>query len=101
MRLKGTVCNVVAFGAFIDIGVKQDGLVHISEMADRYIRDPHEVVGDVVDVRVVSIDKARGRIALSMKSMSTDWAIKDSFMSYAVSLVGLHNSVDLKKARVL
>jgi protein Tex len=69
MMLKGTVRNVVAFGAFVDIGVKQDGLVHVSAMADRFIRDPHEVVsvGDVVDVRVVSIDKERGRIALSMK----------------------------------
>lgn len=72
MMLKGTVRNVVAFGAFVDIGVKQDGLVHISEMADRFIRDPHEVVsvGDVVDVRIVSIDKERGRIALSMKKES-------------------------------
>jgi uncharacterized protein len=72
MRLKGTVRNVVAFGAFVDIGVKQDGLVHVSEMADRFIRDPHEVVGvgDVVDVRVVSVDKERGRIALSMKKES-------------------------------
>ena len=69
MLLKGTVRNVVAFGAFVDIGVKQDGLVHVSAMADRFIRDPHEVVsvGDVVDVRVVSVDKERGRIALSMK----------------------------------
>jgi protein Tex len=69
MWLKGTVRNVVAFGAFVDIGVKQDGLVHVSAMADRFVRDPHEVVsvGDVVDVRVVSVDKERGRIALSMK----------------------------------
>jgi protein Tex len=72
MWLKGTIRNVVAFGAFVDIGVKQDGLVHVSAMADRYVRDPHEVVsvGDVVDVRVVSIDKERGRIALSMKKES-------------------------------
>lgn len=69
MTLTGTVRNVVAFGAFVDIGVKQDGLVHISEMADRYVRDPHEIVsvGDVVEVRVLSIDAARGRIGLSMK----------------------------------
>jgi protein Tex len=72
MWLKGTIRNVVAFGAFVDIGVKQDGLVHVSAMADRYVRDPHEVVsvGDVVDVRVISIDKERGRIALSMKKES-------------------------------
>lgn len=69
MQLKGTVRNVVDFGAFVDIGVKQDGLVHVSQMADRYVRDPHSVVqvGDVIDVRILSIDKERGRIGLSMK----------------------------------
>ncbi|HHJ06467.1 MAG TPA: S1 RNA-binding domain-containing protein, partial [Anaerolineae bacterium] len=69
MSLKGTVRNVVDFGAFVDIGVKQDGLVHISQMADRYIKNPHEVVsvGDVVQVRVLNVDPERGRIALSMK----------------------------------
>lgn len=69
MVLKGTVRNVVDFGAFVDIGVKQDGLVHISEMAERYVRNPLEVVqvGDVVEVRVIKIDKERGRIGLSMK----------------------------------
>jgi uncharacterized protein len=70
MMLKGTVRNVVDFGAFVDIGVKQDGLVHISQMADHYVRDPLDVVsvGDIVDVRVISIDLERGRIGLSMKS---------------------------------
>lgn len=69
MQLRGTVRNVVDFGAFVDIGVKQDGLVHVSELADRFVRNPLDVVqvGDVVDVRVLSIDNARGRIALSMK----------------------------------
>ncbi len=69
MILKGTVRNVVDFGAFVDIGVKQDGLVHVSEMADRYVRDPHKVVavGDVVEVRVLKVDVERGRIGLSMK----------------------------------
>ncbi|RLT36697.1 MAG: RNA-binding transcriptional accessory protein [Chloroflexi bacterium] len=69
MILTGTVRNVVAFGAFVDIGVKQDGLVHISALADRYVSDPHAVVrvGDVVTVRVLTIDAARGRIGLSMK----------------------------------
>ena len=69
MRLKGTVRNVVDFGAFVDIGVKQDGLVHVSKMADRYVRNPFEVVsvGDVVDVTVISVDLERGRIGLSMK----------------------------------
>jgi uncharacterized protein len=69
MRLRGTVRNVVDFGAFVDIGVKQEGLVHISKMAERYVRNPFEVVnvGDVVDVTVITIDLERGRIGLSMK----------------------------------
>ncbi len=69
MRLKGTVRNVVDFGAFVDIGVKQDGLVHVSKMADRYVRDPFELVsvGDVLDVTVISLDLERGRIGLSMR----------------------------------
>jgi uncharacterized protein len=71
MVLRGTVRNVVPFGAFVDIGVKQDGLVHISEMADRYVQDPLEVVrvGDVVEVRVIRVDLERGRIGLSMKGV--------------------------------
>ena len=71
MLLQGTVRNVVDFGAFIDIGVKQDGLVHISEMADRYVKDPLSVVavGQVVQVRVLKIDTQRGRVQLSMKSI--------------------------------
>jgi protein Tex len=68
MVLKGTVRNVVDFGAFVDIGVKNDGLVHVSKMAKRYVSNPHEVVsvGDVVDVKVVGVDKQRGRVELSM-----------------------------------
>jgi protein Tex len=68
MTLKGTVRNVVDFGAFVDIGVKQDGLVHVSKMAKRYVSNPHEVVhiGDVIDVKVTKVDKERGRIELSM-----------------------------------
>ena len=68
MELTGTVRNVIDFGAFIDIGVHQDGLVHISRMADRYIRHPSEVVkvGDVVKVWVVSVDEKKKRIALTM-----------------------------------
>jgi uncharacterized protein len=71
MQLKGTVRNVVDFGAFVDIGVKQDGLVHISELAGRFVKNPLDVVqvGDVVDVRVLSVDLARGRIALSMRQL--------------------------------
>ena len=71
MILQGTVRNVVDFGAFVDIGVKQDGLVHISEMADRYVKDPLTVVavGQVVQVRVLSVDKQRGRVQLSMRGI--------------------------------
>jgi uncharacterized protein len=71
MVLTGTVRNVVDFGAFVDIGVKQDGLVHISQLADRYLKSPFEVVsvGDVVQVRVMSVDTERGRIGLSMKEV--------------------------------
>lgn len=69
MRLEGVVTNVTAFGAFVDVGVKQDGLVHISEMSDTFIKDPHEVVktGQVVSVVVMDVDVARNRIDLSMK----------------------------------
>ncbi|WP_267549886.1 Tex family protein [Rhizobium rhizogenes] len=69
MLLEGTVTNVAAFGAFVDIGVHQDGLVHVSQLADRFVKDPHEVVkaGDVVKVRVVEVDVKRKRIALSMR----------------------------------
>ena len=68
MILKGTVRNVIDFGAFVDIGVHQDGLVHISRMADKFIRHPSEVVhvGDVVTVWVVDVDVKKQRIALSM-----------------------------------
>ncbi|WP_026789966.1 Tex family protein [Pleomorphomonas oryzae] len=69
MVLEGTVTNVAAFGAFVDIGVHQDGLVHVSQLADRFVKDPRDVVkaGDVVKVRVVEVDAKRKRIALSMR----------------------------------
>lgn len=69
MILQGTVRNVVDFGAFVDIGVKQDGLVHVSELADRFVKDPLSVVavGQVVQVRVLKVDIQRGRIQLSMR----------------------------------
>ncbi|NNU80129.1 RNA-binding transcriptional accessory protein [Halovulum dunhuangense] len=69
MLLEGTVTNVAAFGAFVDIGVHQDGLVHVSQLADRFVKDPHEVVkaGDVVKVRVLEVDIPRKRIGLSMR----------------------------------
>ena len=69
MILEGTVTNVAAFGAFVDIGVHQDGLVHVSQLADRFVKDPRDVVkaGDVVKVRVVEVDAKRKRIGLSMR----------------------------------
>ena len=69
MVLKGTVRNVVDFGAFVDIGVKRDGLVHVSQMGERYVKNPHKVlsVGQVISVKVVGIDLERGRVKLSMK----------------------------------
>jgi uncharacterized protein len=69
MVLEGTVTNVTNFGAFVDIGVHQDGLVHISVLADRFVKDPHDVVkaGDIVKVKVMEVDEIRKRIALSMR----------------------------------
>jgi uncharacterized protein len=69
MTLPGVVTNITAFGAFVDIGVHQDGLVHISQMADRFVKDPHEVVKvqQKVKVTVLEVDAARKRISLSMK----------------------------------
>lgn len=69
MQLEGTVTNVAAFGAFVDVGVHQDGLVHVSQLADRFVKDPHEVVkaGDVVQVRVTEVDVPRKRIGLTMR----------------------------------
>lgn len=71
MVLEGTVRNIVDFGAFVDIGVKNDGLVHISQMAQKYIKHPMEVlsVGDIVKVRVIGLDPGRGRISLSLKDV--------------------------------
>ena len=71
MILQGTVRNVVDFGAFVDIGVKQDGLVHVSELADRFVKDPLSVVavGQVVQVRVLKVDMQRGRVQLSMRGI--------------------------------
>ena len=70
MELHGTVRNVVDFGAFVDIGVKQDGLVHVSQLSDNYIKDPMAVVsvGDTVKVRILEVDKDKQKIALTMKT---------------------------------
>jgi uncharacterized protein len=71
MVLTGTVRNVIDFGAFVDIGVHQDGLVHISQLCDRYIKHPMDVVktGDVVKVKVLGVDLAKKRISLTMKNV--------------------------------
>ncbi len=70
MTLEGVVTNVTAFGAFVDIGIHQDGLVHVSEIADRFVRDPAEVVktGDRIKVRVIGVDKVRNRVSLSART---------------------------------
>jgi uncharacterized protein len=69
MVLEGRVTNVAAFGAFVDIGVHQDGLVHVSALSHKFVRDPREVVkaGDIVKVKVIEVDLARKRIALTMR----------------------------------
>jgi uncharacterized protein len=69
MVLEGTVTNVTNFGAFVDVGVHQDGLVHISALADKFVKDPRDVVkaGQVVKVKVMEVDEARKRIGLSMR----------------------------------
>src|SRR5205085_8392468 len=74
MELKGTVLNVVDFGAFVDIGLKDSGLVHISQLANRYIKSPHDVVsvGDVVTVWVMGVDQERKRVSLTMVKPGTE-----------------------------
>ena len=71
MILKGTVRNVLEFGAFVDIGVKNDGLVHISQLSDKFIKNPMEVVsiGDIVNVKVIGIDLDRKKVSLSMRGI--------------------------------
>jgi uncharacterized protein len=70
MKLPGVVTNVTNFGAFVDVGVHQDGLVHISQLADRFVKDPHQEVKvhDRVEVTVLEVDLERNRISLSMRS---------------------------------
>jgi uncharacterized protein len=69
MTLEGTVSNVAQFGAFVDLGVHQDGLVHVSQLSNKFVNDAREVVktGDIVKVKVLEVDLARGRISLTMK----------------------------------
>jgi len=72
MILEGTVTNITHFGLFVDIGVHQDGLVHISEIANTFVKDPHEEVqvGEIVRVKVLSVEEERNRIGLSMKQVN-------------------------------
>ena len=72
MELKGTVRNVIDFGVFVDIGVHQDGLVHISQLSDSYVKHPLDVVkvGDIVNVKVLSVDVKKNRISLTMKGLN-------------------------------
>ena len=81
MQLEGVVTNVTNFGAFVDIGVHQDGLVHVSALAERFVKDPHSVVkaGDLVKVKVLEVDIARKRIALSLRLSDQVVAKKDGF----------------------
>jgi len=74
MKLQGTVRNVVDFGAFVDIGIKNDGLVHISKMTDRFIKHPSEVVsvGDIIDVYVDEINLDKQKVSLTMKKEVTN-----------------------------
>lgn len=90
MMLTGTVRNVVDFGAFVDIGVKQDGLVHVSELSDKFVKDPNQVVavGDIVEVRVIEVDPVRKRIALSMKKEASGDTDKKPANDGTVSTVG-------------
>ena len=78
MELKGTVLNVVDFGAFVDIGLKDSGLVHISQLANRYVKSPHDVVsvGDVVTVWVMGVDQERKRVSLTMVKPGTRTAAR-------------------------
>lgn len=78
MILKGTVRNVIDFGVFVDIGVHQDGLVHISQITDRFIKHPLDAVsvGDIVEVQVLDVDVAKKRISLTMKLNAKDKSVK-------------------------
>jgi uncharacterized protein len=87
MALEGVVTNVTAFGAFVDVGVHQDGLVHVSQLADRFVKDPRDVVnaGDVVRVRVKDVDLDRKRIALTMKNVALEGGASSASKASATS----------------
>ncbi len=95
MRLEGVVTNVTNFGAFVDVGVHQDGLVHISQLADRFVKDPHEVVkpGDVVHVRVQEVDLNRNRISLTMRTQDNASVPQQGDMQKKAGSHGRENKV--------
>jgi uncharacterized protein len=95
MVLEGTVSNVAAFGAFVDVGVHQDGLVHVSELADRFVKDPSEIVkaGDVVEVRVLEVDVKRKRISLSMRNEKESSGKRDAAKAPAKDRGGSRQAV--------
>ena len=101
MILEGVVSNVANFGAFVDIGVHQDGLVHISALANKYVSDPREVVkaGDVVKVKVLEVDEKRKRIALTMRLDDEGSAPKRSDRPYQGQASHSENSSGNGKAR--
>jgi protein Tex len=90
MILEGVVTNVAAFGAFVDIGVHQDGLVHVSALANKFVKDPHEVVkpGQIVKVKVMEIDVKRQRISLTMRLDDASGASSRSDRALASSQAG-------------
>jgi len=102
MRLEGVVTNVTNFGAFVDVGVHQDGLVHISQLADKFVKDPHEVVkpGDVVKVMVMEVDLARNRISLTMKSGETPNYNKSTTNGKKPGSQGVKNRVQSPKRSI-
>jgi protein Tex len=97
MELEGIVTNVANFGAFVDIGVHQDGLVHVSQLTDRYISDPKEIVkvGQVVQVKVMEIDKALKRVALTMKHRAVkETTVKETKTEMPVAAVSTRGVFD-------
>lgn len=103
MVLKGTVRNVIDFGCFVDIGVHQDGLVHISEICDRYIKHPLEAVsvGDIVDVQVMSVDLKKQRIQLTMKiGQGTDKLVSQNTAAKTVLPTRLTEVIEITVAGI-
>ena len=104
MQLEGVVTNVTNFGAFVDVGVHQDGLVHISELANEFVADPHKVVkpGQIVQVRVLNVDVERNRVNLSMRPEGSEAPAKHH-VNHAVTMsnaVSASHRVNVHSMRV-